>query len=1201
VRRIERAIDKCYSSLDVVPTVPVSEVVVAVVNAIASKFDFDVPNVEAVQDLVEIALLNAGEFEAARHYIIYRATRSRARVVVPDEVKAAFDLDAEYFPTEAQRFMFYDKYSRYSHEAHRRETWPETVRRNVDYLRHLAGGRLSEDVFDRIYEGILTMQVMPSMRSLSQAGPAAIRNSIAIFNCSFTGVSDMRSFTEGMLLSMGGAGVGFSVERRFVEEFPRIKRQTGLMLPPHVIEDSTEGWAAALQIGLETWFDGNDIRFDPSLVRPAGSVLLTKGGRSSGEDPLLEVLAFCRSKILSRQGSFLRTLDCHDMMCVTLGAAVSGGVRRTAAISLFDWDDVEMRTCKTGGGLDANPWRWNANNSAVWPVEGVSQLDLMDQMMEMARSKRGEPGIFSRESAKLNAPARRVITDTAGQNPCVTGDTLVAVADGRGEVSIAELASVNADVPVYALDDDQRLAVRMMRAPRKTASGVPVYRVTLDDGSSVRATAQHKFLTKDSGYVAVEDLHPGDRLHIMIKYLSTFAEVFGNASTAKTSQDYWWVNNGRAQNYLEHRYVAEFHYGRPVGRGETVHHKDFDAMNNSPENLVIMTKVDHDELHKRTMVGDSNPMRRAHTEWSEEQWVDYRSKQSLHSLGDANKNYSGYTHDELSRAADDLTRVLGRRPSIAEWQDYAAERGMPQNFSGWRKNHLGGMRGFLKAAALRQGFDYFDADPRTLKRLQSALDDGYDAEILDGTLVFNKVCEVCEMPFVARLREHGVCGSSCAAKRMWVDHGDVILDGMVAHYAERKSKLREDQAMVFNRASFDLGRPPMKAEWVEACKAAGVSFEISRKSSPFRYWAELSEYASAANHIVVAVEPDGEEDVYNGTVDDFHNFFVGGFECLTRNGKRKVQFINNRQCGEVILRDKGLCNLSIAVSRHDDTYETLLDKVTLATIIGTLQSMATTYPGLRDEWRINAEEERLLGVDITGQQDCPLLLADTDGSIRRSLRDAAVVTNEKYADLLGINHSAAVTCNKPSGNSSLLLDCSSGIHRRWAPFYIRRARVSSHTPVYRVLLHAGVPMRPENGQTAANATTWVISFPIKAPEGSKGRKGYGAIEQCEFWLVNKMHWTELNPSVTITYEPDEMLALTSWVWEHREVVGGMAFLPADDAQYAQMPFEEITEAEYEVLAAEFPVIDWSLLSVYEESDMTDAAQTLACLSGSCDI
>jgi ribonucleoside-diphosphate reductase alpha chain len=179
-----------------------------------------------------------------------------------------------------------------------------------------------------------------------------------------------------------------------------------------------------------------------------------------------------------------------------------------------------------------------------------------------------------------------------------------------------------------------------------------------------------------------------------------------------------------------------------------------------------------------------------------------------------------------------------------------------------------------------------------------------------------------------------------------------------------------------------------------------------------------------------------------------------------------------------------------------------------------------------------------------------------------------------------------------------LLDTASGIHRRWAPYYIRRTRVSGSTPVYKVLKEAGVPLSPENGSSVLNADTWVASWPVKAPEGALTRKDFTAVDQCAFWLLNKVAWTEHNPSVTITYQPEEILSLIQWVWDHRELIGGMAFLPADDAAYAQPPYEEISEAEYEEMVAAFPsTVDFSLLYVYEETDMTEAAQTVACVVG----
>ena len=719
IERIEKAMEKCFASLDQEPQTPVQDLAQRVANVLAARHDQ--PTVEGVQDIVETVLLAAGEYAAAKAYILYRAEHAkiRSKRPVPAKVRQAFDLSDHYFPTQLQKFQFYDKYSRFNYDLGRRETWVETVDRSVNFLRELSHGRLPAEMYTQVREAILTMKAMPSMRLLAMAGAAARRNNIAIYNCSYMPVDSTDSFVEALVISMSGCGVGYSVERQYVEQFPRIRRQTAAAPRIHVIEDSSEGWAEAVRLGITTWFEGADIKFDYSEVRPAGAPLRIKGGRASGPEPLRQMLEFARTRILARQGGFLRPLDAHDIMCAIGGAAVSGGVRRTAMISLFDYDDGEMRHSKDGDFWRNNSQRWNANNSAVWPDRVLDQTEVTSFVLDMIKSERGEPGIFNRRAAIENRPARRQIADF-GTNPC----------------------------------------------------------------------------------------------------------------------------------------------------------------------------------------------------------------------------------------------------------------------------------------------------------------------------------------------------------------------------------------------------------------------------------------------------------------------------------------------GEIILRPYQFCNLSSAVSREDDTFETLKEKVEAAAIIGTLQSLATHFPGLRPVWRDNCTEERLLGVDLNGQMDS-LVVQDPD--VQARLRQVAIETNQKVAALLGINQSASITCVKPSGNSSQLLDSASGLHARWAPYYIRNVRVGAHTPVLKVLQDAGVPMDPENGQTRETANTWVAHFPVKAPHNAITRNDRTALDQCAYWLQNKIHYTEHNPSVTITYRPNEVIDLIKWIWEHQDKIGGMAFLPAYDAQYDQMPYVEIDEEEYNRLAAHFPEIDFSKVYRYEEEDLTTAAQELACMSGQCDI
>ena len=717
--RIEEAIEKCFKGLNTKPVISANELTTQVVNIVSAKYQQ--PSVEVVQDIVEMVLQANGEYEAAKSYILYRAEHAKLREErpIPEVVRNAFAESDKYFPTQLQKFQFYDKYARFSYEHGRRETWIETVDRAVAYLKELSEFRLSPLTYARIRQGILEMKVMPSMRLLAMSGPAARRNNISIYNCSYMPVDSIDSFVEALLISMNGCGVGYSVENEYIEKFSRIKRQSEGEPSKYVIEDSTEGWCNALRFGLQKWFDGFDVKFDYSEIRPAGAVLRLKGGRASGPEPLRKMLDFTRSRILSRQGSFLRSLDAHDIMCSIGTAAVSGGVRRTAMISLFDYDDKEMRHCKDGDFWRNNNQRWNANNSAVWPSRKLTQAEVATYVLDMVNSQRGEPGIFNRQAAIETRPTRR----------------------------------------------------------------------------------------------------------------------------------------------------KEARFG-------------------------------------------TNP------------------------------------------------------------------------------------------------------------------------------------------------------------------------------------------------------------------------------------------------------------------------------------------------CGEIVLRPFQFCNLSVAVARQGDTYDDLKDKVELATIIGTIQSMATYFPGLRPEWRRNCEEERLLGVDINGQLDCP---AVQDPKVMQKLQKIAVDMNKRTADKLGINQSVAVTCVKPSGNSSQMLNCSPGIHARWSPYYIRNVRVGAHTPIFKVLQNSGVPMDPENGQNKENANTYVVHFPVKSPDKAITRNERTAIEQCEYWLQNKIHYTEHNPSVTITYKPDEVLDIIKWVYDNQDKIGGMTFLPAFDAQFDQMPYVEISKAEYEKLEKAFPKIDFSKVYRYESEDYTTAAQEVACLGGNCDM
>jgi ribonucleoside-diphosphate reductase alpha chain len=275
-------------------------------------------------------------------------------------------------------------------------------------------------------------------------------------------------------------------------------------------------------------------------------------------------------------------------------------------------------------------------------------------------------------------------------------------------------------------------------------------------------------------------------------------------------------------------------------------------------------------------------------------------------------------------------------------------------------------------------------------------------------------------------------------------------------------------------------------------------------------------------------------------------------------------------------------------------------KVKLATILGTIQSTYTHFPYLRKIWQKNTEEERLLGVSLTGIMDNKLLGASNAGLDKtlKRLKDVAVVTNAEWANHLGIPASAAITCVKPSGTVSQLVDSASGIHARHSQYYIRTVRGDNKDPLTQLMKDQGIPSEP---CVIKPETTTVFSFPQKSPEGAITRNDMTAIEQLELWLVYQRHWCEHKPSITVTVRDNEWMEVGAWVYKYFDEVSGVSFLPHSDHSYQQAPYQEINQREYEELLAVMPPkIDWTKLSDYEKEDTSKGTQTFACV-GSCEI
>lgn len=386
---------------------------------------------------------------------------------------------------------------------------------------------------------------------------------------------------------------------------------------------------------------------------------------------------------------------------------------------------------------------------------------------------------------------------------------------------------------------------------------------------------------------------------------------------------------------------------------------------------------------------------------------------------------------------------------------------------------------------------------------------------------------------------------------------------------------------------------------------SNLSDDRMRKAKMGEWWTTEPQRALSNNSISYTEKPDvgafmtewlslyesksGERGIFNR---------VASQKQAAKNSRRKsdIEFGTN-PCSEIILRPYQFCNLTEVVVRSGDTSETLARKVRLAALLGTFQSTLTNFPYLRRIWQGNTEEERLLGVSLTGQMDnCSFVEREFN---LKAFRDLAVAVNAEFANLLGINPSTAVTCVKPSGTVSQLVDSSSGLHGRHSPYYLRSVRADNKDPLTRFMIESGIPHEPD--VTKPESTT-VFYFPMKSPKGSTMRDDLTAIEQLEYWKYIQEDWCEHKPSITVTVKENEWPEVGGWVYKNFDIISGVSFLPHSDHTYRQAPYQECSEKEYEEMRNRMPKeIRWQDLSYYELEDSTIGMQSLACAADGCEI
>lgn len=390
---------------------------------------------------------------------------------------------------------------------------------------------------------------------------------------------------------------------------------------------------------------------------------------------------------------------------------------------------------------------------------------------------------------------------------------------------------------------------------------------------------------------------------------------------------------------------------------------------------------------------------------------------------------------------------------------------------------------------------------------------------------------------------------------------------------------------------------------------SNLSDQRMSKAKSGQWWVDQGQRRLANNSVAYTEKPDFEafltemKNLYESKSGERGLFSrVAAQKIAGRNGRRDAEHdFGTNPCSEIILRSNEFCNLSEVVVRADDTLETLKEKVRKATIIGTLQSTLTDFRYLRVRWKRNTEEEALLGVSLTGIMDHAVLGNANNPELAtwlEEMRNVSIQTNKDWAEKLGVNASAAITCVKPSGTVSQLVDSASGIHPRFSKHYIRRVRSDKKDPLAVYMEQAGFPVE----QDVMSPSSVVFSFPVKSPESSTCVKEVGAMEQLALWKTYQNHWCEHKPSVTVYYTDSEYFKVAQWIWDNFDLCSGISLLPTSDHVYQQAPYEDIDADQYEKLVAIMPQnVNWEELSQFEKEDNTTGSQELACVGGACEI
>lgn len=985
------------------------------------------------------------------------------------------------------------------------------------------------------------MEWLPPGRGLWMMGTkySRERGGMSLYNCSACCTSEdlVHSAEWTMDCLMNGVGVGFNTEWRGTATIPD---KTDSF--EYVIDDSREGWVGSLIALLCSYIPSKMYKkcqyptFDYSLIRAEGEPIAGFGGTSSGYAPLEKLHkrvegyldCFCNGVIVvdDKPKKYGHTRLIADIFNAIGACVVAGNVRRSAQIMLGDPEDEEFLNLKN---WEVNPERsdvaWMSNNSIV--LKANQNFKDFSNIPEIAKRIRdnGEPGMINLHNIQNFGRIGKPMKDEATLvNPCFSGDTLIAVADGRNVVTIEELARIGDDVPVYSIDPvSLEISIKMGRHPRVTGENMQLIRVHFsypNKSEYLDVTPNHKFILNDGREVEARNLVKGDSVP--------------NFRKGPNGNDDYIVIHTNGSKIAEHRMIKEFHskdefkvtYEEGVYNGccrthnVVVHHKDENKHNNHPDNLEITTASEHVKIHNVEYIGKGNPM--------------------------YGKTHSNETKELMRQKVFERCADPEYRKKLSDGQTPELRKISSDRFKAMK----------LKWDIERTNKNQASTDLETVKS-----ENGASLQVIK--VCENKKCnEKFEIPWDRR--EQGYCSISCANTNK--KNVEARRAGLHKSAAGRSKETFHKQAMIYKDLQEKCEpNPVMKKEWESACKKSEVSYRFQRIcDNPWiaKGWREFKEMVDEHNHRVLSIEYlPGKHTVYNITIDDNHTLAVVT-KAEQNNVKLSGVFVGN--CGEINLCNEETCNLAEVFPPRCKDKEAFLQALDYATFYASTVSLHRVH---RPETQHMIAKNRRIGVSVSGvaqwesMKDHPGWSTMNYTAMTEYLREGyklVVARNKQLAQDAGVPESIRKTTVKPSGSISLLAGCTPGVHYPVSRYAIRRVRVGASSPIVQSLIDAGIPHEPDS----YSDNTLVFEFVID----------HGDVRPCEevspweqFSVVAMMQrcWSDNSVSSTIYFDkekdgPDVEKMLAMYI----PILKSVSMLPHSGHGYKQAPYEPINEETY---------------------------------------